>query len=57
MIKPQLNGLFTSFGYVFSCTEYDHEKIALLRQVLKIYASAVNNQANPQELTPLNTLL
>lgn len=56
-IKPQLNVLFQSFNLAFQKCQYDFEKIALLRQILKIYSAAVNNHASQQDLAPLNNLL
>lgn len=45
-IKPQLNVLFQSFNLAFQKCQFDFEKIALLRQILKIYSAAVNNHAS-----------
>ncbi|CAL6066045.1 Coatomer_gamma subunit [Hexamita inflata] len=56
-IKPQINVLFQAFTFIFAKAEEDHEKIAILRQILKIYSSAINNQATKTDMTPLNNLL
>lgn len=49
--------MFQSFNLAFQKCQYDFEKIALLRQILKIYSAAVNNHASQQDLAPLNNLL
>eukprot|EP00703_Trepomonas_sp_PC1_P003023 JAP93583.1 Coatomer gamma subunit [Trepomonas sp. PC1] len=56
-IKPNLLIIFQAFALIFEECDQDFEKIAMLKQGLKIYSNALNHQANQSDVAPMNKML